>query len=433
MKKILGILFINLFFFCSVLRSQVTAEAFPMDPQSGSHNYFGVRVTLSQTYTEDVTVTGYIYDMGGGANTNNPFSLTVTAGNLTAETAANFYQTDPTATAVAELGTIGTTYAGVFIVFEVSNNILRFNSLSNANTVLVQLNIDYDEYNDNYDNNFDTTLTTDQLDSIDVVNGFDEFQPFKAFENLFPGYSSKRSEVESTENTWLANNFSGTDPDNIDLTFDDAENTIFNNNYSFKIGNDVYQLTSSGLYINNVYQDEGGNSGIINENKDAIYAIAYINNEYATRISGPMELNGSKIARDNFSDCKTNKKLRSDLLSLPGTNRYVKLKVAIHSIGISNSIKSKIIHFKLNNNGSPKRSRAKMALRVDGIVRSTVCNFIDAVEDNHPPTVGEYSKKRKSLRARVSDFGTIWKTYQGDVVGSFTMPEGFNDSLPLTW
>ena len=102
MKKILGVLIINLIFFCGALKSQVTAEAFPMNPQSGSHNYFGVRVTLAQTYTEDITVTGYIYDMGGGANTNNPFSLTVTAGNLTAETAANFYKTYTTTTTEAK-------------------------------------------------------------------------------------------------------------------------------------------------------------------------------------------------------------------------------------------------------------------------------------------------------------------------------------------
>lgn len=430
MKKLFGILLPAMLIFTGALKAQVSVEAFPMDPQTGQYNYFGVRVTLAQTSAEDVTVTGYIHAEGGGSN--NQFTLTVTAGNLTAETAANFYQADPTAIASAELGTIGTTYAGVFIVFEVSNNILRFNSLANANTVLEQLNIDYEEYNDDYDSNFDTTLTTDQLDSIDVVNGFDEFQPFKDFENLFPGYSSKRSEVESVENTWLANNFSGTDPDNIDLTFDDAENTIFNSNYSFKIGNDVYQLTSSGLYINNVYQDEGGSSRKMNDNKDIIFATAQVNNEYATRISGPMGLNGSKVEIDGLSSCKTNKKLRSELLSLPGTNRYVRLKVAIHCIGISTSIKSKIIHYKLKN-GSTKRSRAKMAIRVDGIVRTTVCNYIDSVDDDHPQTVGTYSKKRKSLRARVGTFGTIWKTYQGDVVGSFTMPEGFNDSLPLTW
>ena len=38
MKKILGVLVINLIFFCGALKSQVTVEAFPMDPQSGSHN-----------------------------------------------------------------------------------------------------------------------------------------------------------------------------------------------------------------------------------------------------------------------------------------------------------------------------------------------------------------------------------------------------------
>jgi hypothetical protein len=88
MKKISAAFIACSILFISFVQAQVTVEAIPADPQSGSHNYyFGVRVTLSQTYINNVTVNGYIYDEGGGSNTNNPFSLTVTAGNLTAETA----------------------------------------------------------------------------------------------------------------------------------------------------------------------------------------------------------------------------------------------------------------------------------------------------------------------------------------------------------
>src|SRR5258708_4760485 len=98
-------LFISLISFChlSGLQAQITScphvdvEVFPLNPQTGIHNYFGVRVTLDQTMTSDVTVTGFIYDCCEGIdyNENNPFSLTVTAGNTVAETSAMFYQTGP--------------------------------------------------------------------------------------------------------------------------------------------------------------------------------------------------------------------------------------------------------------------------------------------------------------------------------------------------
>jgi len=91
-----------LVFLCSFAQAQspcasVYVEAYGLNPQSGAHNYFGVRVTLSATYGQDVTVTGYIHrDVDESSNQDHPFTLTVYAGNLTAETSVTYYQTDPT-------------------------------------------------------------------------------------------------------------------------------------------------------------------------------------------------------------------------------------------------------------------------------------------------------------------------------------------------
>ena len=85
-----------------------SVEVFALDPQGGVHNYFGVRVTLNQTYSQDVTATGYIYDEGGGSNTNHPFSVTVTTGNLSNETSSTFYETDATAAATIDISTLTT-------------------------------------------------------------------------------------------------------------------------------------------------------------------------------------------------------------------------------------------------------------------------------------------------------------------------------------
>lgn len=106
MKYIVLIFFLPLFagLFNSVssqsLCANILVEAFPMNPQTGNYNYFGVRVTLDQVYSQDIAVSGYIFNDGEGQNQSNPYTITVSAGNLTNETAANFFQTNPTATAV---------------------------------------------------------------------------------------------------------------------------------------------------------------------------------------------------------------------------------------------------------------------------------------------------------------------------------------------
>lgn len=104
MKKIFYYTFSVLLSFCFLspsLKSQVssniaTVSIVPIDPQSGPHNYFGVRLTLNQSYDQDVTVTGFIYDQGD-PNTDHPYEITVTAGNTTEMTSPTFYETDPTA------------------------------------------------------------------------------------------------------------------------------------------------------------------------------------------------------------------------------------------------------------------------------------------------------------------------------------------------
>jgi hypothetical protein len=431
MKKIIGIFFLYLFISGTSLFAQVTVEAIPANPQTGAHNYFGVKVTLPQVSAEDITVTGYIYDEGNGANTNHPFSLTVTAGNLTAETALNFYETEPTGSAVAELGTLVTMYAGVPITYEANGCILKFNSAADVNTVLSQLETDNDSYNDDYDSQY-PNLTEEQLDDMDDQNGFDEFKTYKDFEGLFNGFCSKRGEIEVTETAWLANNFGGTDPDDIDLTFDDAENTIFNNNYSFKIGNDVYQLTSTGIYKNSVLQDEGGNAGILKKSNE------FMNyNEFSNsweKYSGPMtainyvESPTNKFQNDNMfslfmTDCKSNKK-RKELYEYDNAKQRIKIKVSINSIVARNGVHGKVVHYK-KKNSNWKRSRTEMAVLCGGTYYTNLCNDSHQFADRSP--INGF-KKRKQISVRrhspghIPEQGTVWKTYTDQIASSIDMP-----------
>ncbi len=110
MKKIHRaiLIIVNLIFLHLVSNAQcsgVIIEAFPLNPQTGTHNYFGVRVSLVHSYYQDITVNGYIYDEGD-PNTNHPFELTVTSGNLSAETSATFFETDPTANATVNIASV---------------------------------------------------------------------------------------------------------------------------------------------------------------------------------------------------------------------------------------------------------------------------------------------------------------------------------------
>lgn len=112
MQKILAVILLLISFSCinsteaqSGLCAGVTSSVFPMNPQSGQYNYFGIAITLDQVYGQDITVTGYIYD-DGSFDTNHPFSITVTAGNTTTSTAATFYQTGPTSSGAISVSVI---------------------------------------------------------------------------------------------------------------------------------------------------------------------------------------------------------------------------------------------------------------------------------------------------------------------------------------
>ena len=86
----------------------VSVEVIAMNPQSGPHNYFGVRVFISQAFYQNIIVTGYIWDgpEEHGYNTNHPYTLTIVAGYLSAETPVTFYETGPAAEGSADITSV---------------------------------------------------------------------------------------------------------------------------------------------------------------------------------------------------------------------------------------------------------------------------------------------------------------------------------------
>lgn len=288
-------------------------------------------------------------------------------------------------------------YAGVTITYETTEGILKFNNASDVNIVINHLDTQDSIWNENYDNQY-LNMSVEEMDSLDIVNNFDEFKIYRDFENLFPGYNSKRKQIEIAENAWLINNFSGTDPDTIDYTFDESENSIFNIANSFKIGSNIYELRSDGLYINGVPQ-----TGVIEQ-----------------------------MSFDAFADpCFSGKK--TSFYYPPGTTKRYKLKAAIHSIGIRSSAKGKIVSYKQKNSGGWRRSRTEMAVSAVGNIYTKQCNFNFSFSVRKPSPTG--FKKRKQLKVMYRDWGAggqiVYKTKSNQMGAAFNLPNGYSALINL--
>lgn len=359
-------------------------------------NRFTIKTTAGVTVASTSWMGHVTYAGPWGPSLNTPetqnltFALgTTTSFVLKVETSTTTFSDNWDAT-ITCTPPITKTYAGVTITYEPFNNILRFNSASDANAVLNQLEADYDTYNDNYDAQY-PNYTAAQLDDADVANNFDEFKKYKDFEALFTGYSSMRKQIEITENAFLANN-GGTDPDDIDFSLDDAENTIFNTNYSFKIGQDVYQLRADGIYLNGVSQDQNA------------------------RISSP--------------DCFSRKKIGP--WDYPGDGKRYRLKVAVHTIIIRGSAKGKVVVQKPSGN-SWKPCRSEMAVHVGGNIYTPQVCALNYSFTKRKPITG--FKKRRRLKVKQHEEGITsqirYKTKVHEMTAIYELPSGYSAAFSL--
>lgn len=408
--------------------SQFAVEPIATNPQSGAHNYFGVKVTLDTIYSENVTVEGYIYDLGS-FNTNTPFLVTVTAGNLSNQTALNFYETDATAEAATIIATITTLYAGKTIVYNAEECILNFASEEDLLAVINQLNADMESYNAAYEA-LHSDLDEDELDDLDDQNGFDEAAVLKQFESLFGGFCSKRAQLEALEATWLDNDFGGLNPDSLDFTYDDGWNTVFNHSYLLKVNGAVYALSDTGMFIDNVYQD-----GITRAptRSGSIWA----SNEQLPDKSGGGGPNPPFTAFF-CNDCKTNKHSFEDPKPVGNTGWYAGQKIRIFCYGFYQGVRGKVVFYKEKNN-QKKKARKEFGMAAGGIVwTNTICTELleDPYRvDQNPNTWGQY-KKRRSLKA---DFygplilGGVWRVHVFDAEVRYNGSGIPNGILSLTW
>jgi len=302
--------------------------------------------------------------------------------------ASGYHNDSITGACVVNGGGTGITisYAGVNITYFSNNHILSFNSASDVNTVLNQLDADYENYNAAYENQY-TNYTALQLDSLDSVNNFDELRTYRDFEGQFAGYTSERSVFENNETSWLNNNMTGADPDSLDYTSDNSENAICNSNYNLIIAGTTYQWTPSGLIV-------GG--GIIES------------------IASPAAIN-----------CFSNYKIAKYYYS-SDQSRRCKFKVAVNDCLIRGSAKAKVKSFRKKSNGKWVHSRMNMKVNLQGTFFTTNCSQWVTITENKG-----YLKRRelKYVNRQNSGYGY---TESGYFQGSFyTDASGLSATIVL--
>jgi hypothetical protein len=242
---------------------------------------------------------------------------------------------------------------------------LSFNSTSDVNTVLNQLDSDYENYNTTYENQY-PNYTSDQLDSLDSVNNFDQLKTYRDFEANFSGYSSKRLVFYNNETTWLNNNMAGSDPDSLDYTVDNSDNAICNSKYQLMIAGTTYQWTSTGLI------SVGG---------------------VQPAVVTPL-----------FGSCFSNYRGGSPLwVKTSDQTRKCKLKVAVNECLIRGEAKAKVKSFRKKSNGGWKRSRLDLRVRILGpLLYENECTLFKN-EDMSKPFQGYYKRKELKVLDRLSN------------------------------
>ena len=156
----------------------IDISTFPLNPQTGSHNYFGVRVTLDLTYDQNITVSGYIYE--DTYNTNTPFTLTINSGNLSNETLATFFAGTPALTepkiTISSVSPSTVTNSGITIstVCSASTPYDRINTVGILHNTWMNDMLSYfiDNNTDLRDTSTTKTLIASQLNSFLTANGF---------------------------------------------------------------------------------------------------------------------------------------------------------------------------------------------------------------------------------------------------------------------
>lgn len=260
MKSIYLCLLSVLLSFSTIIHAQspcdaVSVEVFGLDPQSGFYSYFGVRVSISQTYYKDITVSGYIWDGPDdhGYNENHPYTLTIAAGSLSAETQANFYQTGPAAEGAANITSVSPCPGPALTIQQQSENY-----------------VNWIDYNINYliNNNYQNYTNISAINNI-MTNNLDAF------------YSAKgiTAPLDPAPVTFSHTNWLGTMYDSV------LQNSATQGDFVSNLGTLKSQITSN----TNLSLDE--KEAYSNALDLVVLLVQYCNNKFADQLTYHIQTN----------------------------------------------------------------------------------------------------------------------------------------------
>jgi hypothetical protein len=246
----------------------------------------------------------------------------------------------------------------------------------------------YETYSANYEAQY-PTATAEQLEVIDSINRFYEWQPMLDFENS-KSFTSLRQYIENQSNAWLATQSASTfdaekDPDMQCTILDEATRALYNVNGFIQIGNDI--------------------------------------------VGVPIFSNPANLASDRFDDCAFLRSREADFdynNSPLLANRKIAARIEVASGLVESDLKGKIIHYKKVNGGYEKR-RANMSIRIAGVGMSGECT---TTTDTWLKFEGNKNRRQMTVKNRiwmkwreayVKENGDLWSISRCSV--SFTFDE----------
>lgn len=244
-----------------------------------------------------------------------------------------------------------------------SDGMLVFADEQHFNDCIECLEQELEAYNDACESQY-STATAEQLDVLDSINNFNEWQPLVDFETS-KSFTSLRSIVEQQSNQWLdaqiteSINFDN-DPDILCPILDEETRALFNTDGYVKIGSNIVSAQDWA----DVALSLGDCCAWRRSSKYTFDA-----NDHATKLA----------------------------------NRQVKAKIAVRSRLFRSTLEGKITHYR-KVNGKYKKRRADMRLGVSGIgFYGEGCTESIQVWDR------DKSFKKRRTRTVVASILSLWR------------------------
>lgn len=270
-------------------------------------------------------------------------------------------------------------YAGLFDSIQVHNGLLKFVDMDHLEDVYNCLEYLYEinqqEFEDAYGH-----LTLKQMDSMELVVGFNHWEPYEDFEDLF-SYSSRREYIENLIVAFLDQDNPDweNDPDDLD-DLDETMRTLVNIEGDLIIGSDVVNLI-------NFQGFEAINNGMSSERSENC-------KRWGREITRPMVTSNTRIRH----------------------------KTKFNGYFPRNTVKGKVVHHRLRSNGKWRRSRATLYISTTGSTSRDVVNCSTSWQ------MGSVNgpRNRRSLKTIRGNWGQDGAYRSGEVGSTATVGSGSN-------